>query len=101
MVFWPVLILIGIALILPIAVAFYVFNEMPVALTAKRIPADMQAPQLDGLANDPIWQYADTITVRTVKGVNNPKGHVDVDLKALHDGQHIYFKFEWDDPEAS
>ena len=89
------------ALILPIAVAFYVFDEMPVGLTAKRIPPNMQAPTLDGTANDPIWQYTDTITVRTVKGVNNPEGHVDVDMQALHDGQHVYFKFEWDDPEAS
>lgn len=93
--------LIGIAIILPMAVAFYVFDEMPVPLTAKRIPANMQAPTLDGASDDPIWQYADTITVRTVKGVNNPKGHVDVAMKALHDGQHVYFKFEWDDPEAS
>jgi thiosulfate reductase cytochrome b subunit len=91
----------GIALILPMAVAFYVFNEMPTALATKRIPANMQAPTLDGTANDLVWQYADAITVRTVKGVNNLSGHVDVAMQALHDEQYIYFKFEWDDPEAS
>jgi thiosulfate reductase cytochrome b subunit len=91
----------GIALILPMAVAFYVFNDMPTALTAKRIPANMQAPTLDGMASNPVWQYADAITVRTVKGINNPADHVDVSMQALHDEQYIYFKFEWDDPEAS
>jgi hypothetical protein len=91
----------AIALILPLAVGFYVVNELPVALTAHRIPANMQAPTLDGNASDPVWQHADTITVRTIKGVNNPASHVDVAMQALHDGQYIYFKFEWDDPEAS
>jgi thiosulfate reductase cytochrome b subunit len=91
----------GVALILPLAVAFYVVNEMPVTLTAKRIPANMQAPTLDGDASDPVWQYADSITVRTVKGVNNPTDHVDVAMQALHDEKYVYFKFEWNDPEAS
>ncbi len=93
--------LIGIALALPIAVGFYAFDKMPIALTAKQIPPDLLAPVLDGEANDAAWQYADTISVRTVKGANNAAGHVDVAMQALHDGQRVYFKFEWDDPEAS
>lgn len=91
----------AIALILPITVAFYVFDEMPNAVTAKRIPTNMQAPTLDGKASDQVWQIADAISVRTIKGVNNPAGHVDVLMQSVHDGQNIYFKFEWDDPEAS
>jgi hypothetical protein len=41
------------------------------------------------------------VTVRTVKGVNNPGPHVDVTVKALHDGRQVYFQFQWADPDAS
>jgi thiosulfate reductase cytochrome b subunit len=91
----------AVAVFLPIAVAFYVVNELPIVLTAHRVPANMQAPTLDGDAGDPVWQYADAVTVRTTKGVNNPADHVDVKMQSLHDGHYIYFKFEWNDPEAS
>ena len=91
----------GLAIFFPIAMAYYVASEIPTSLNAKLIPPTMQAPQLDGDASDPVWKHADALTVRTVKGVNNPKDHVDVKLQALHDGKFIYFKFEWDDPDAS
>lgn len=32
---------------------------------------------------------------------SNPKDFVDVDIKALHDGQRIYFRIQWDDPNVS
>ena len=91
----------GLAIFFPIAMAYYVASEIPTTLHAKLIPPAMQAPTLDGDASDAVWKHADALTVRTVKGVNNPKDHVDVEMQALHDGQFIYFKFEWDDPEAS
>jgi hypothetical protein len=56
---------------------------------------------LDGDPADAAWSLARTVTVRTVKGVNNPRAHVDVTVKALHDGKHIYFQWQWDDPDAS
>src|SRR4030095_16247116 len=43
----------------------------------------------------------EAITIRTVKGVHTPQGHVDVQVKALYDGKDIYFQFQWDDPDVS
>lgn len=80
---------------------FYAWSEVPHELIAERIPSAMPAPTLDGDPNDAAWNIADSQTIRTVKGVNNPEGHVDVSVKAVHDGRHVYFQFRWKDPDAS
>lgn len=56
---------------------------------------------IDGDASDAIWSQANAVTVRTVKGVNNPHDYVDVVVKAVHDGTQAYFLFQWDDPDVS
>ena len=68
---------------------------------AKHIPARLPVPVLDGDPHDPVWSSASAVTVRTVKGLHNPQDYVDITLKALHDGQHIYFRLQWSDPDVS
>ena len=70
-------------------------------LTVWRAPENVSVPVLDGVADDPIWQYAGSQKVRTVKGVNNPEPYVDITVKSVHDGKNIYFMFQWKDPDAS
>ena len=93
--------LVSLAVVLPVVAGLYLWNEMPETLTVVRMRGDVPAPVLDGDPSDVAWKDARAVTIRTVKGVNNPRGHVDVTVKALHDGQHIYFQFQWSDADAS
>lgn len=92
---------IGLVIGLPLAGGLFAWNENLMTLTATRIQGDLQAPVLDGDSSDPVWSRAKAVTIRTVKGVNNPEGHVDVLVKAAHDGHQIYFLFQWKDPDVS
>ena len=92
---------IGLVIGLPVAGGLFAWNENLTTLTATRIHGDLQAPVLDGDSSDPVWSRAKAVTIRTVKGVNNPEGHVDVLVKAAHDGYQIYFLFQWKDPDVS
>ena len=80
---------------------FYAWSEVTQELVVEQIPAAIEAPVLDGDPSDAAWRLANSQTIRTTKGVNNPEGHVDVTVKALHDGKQIYFQFRWKDPDAS
>jgi hypothetical protein len=93
--------LLALACTLPIIGGLYIGNTLPTTLTVKRITGGFQAPILDGDPHDPVWSQAEAITIRTVKGVHTPQGHVDVQVKALYDGKDIYFQFQWDDPDVS
>jgi hypothetical protein len=93
--------LFGLAITLPIIVGFYLGDQLPTTLVVKRILNHAQAPVLDGNPYDPIWNQAEAVTVRTVKGVNNPRDYVDVQVKAVYDGKDVYFQFQWDDPDVS
>jgi hypothetical protein len=93
--------LVSLAVVLPVVAGLYLWNEMPETLTVVRMGGDVPAPVLDGDPSDAAWKNARAVTIRTVKGVNNPQGHVDVTVKALHDGQHIYFQYEWRDADVS
>ena len=92
--------LLSLALTLPVIAGLYLWNDVPTTLTINRIASPGPAPVLDGDASDPIWSQAETLTVRTAKATNSPEP-VDVVIKALHDGQQVYFQFQWDDPDAS
>ncbi len=92
---------IGLILGLPTAGVLYAWNDQLMTLTATRIPAHLQAPVLDGDSSDPVWNVAKAVRIRTVKGVNNAADHVDVLVKAVHDGDQIYFQFRWKDPDVS
>jgi thiosulfate reductase cytochrome b subunit len=89
------------AIVLPVIAALYVWNDMPETLTAARLPGGASAPVLDGDSGDAAWNRAKSLTIRTVKGVNTMRRHVDVTVKAVHDGRRIYFQFQWNDGDAS
>ena len=92
--------LIAAALTVPVVFGLWYGNEQTTTLTVARITPN-RVPQLDGDASDFTWKDLEGVVVRTVKGVNNPYEYVDVTVKAVHDGQHVYFMFQWDDPDYS
>jgi thiosulfate reductase cytochrome b subunit len=93
--------LVSLAIVLPVVVGLYLWNEVPETLKVVHVKGEAPAPVLDGDPSDAVWSRARAVTIRTVKGVNNPHAHVDVTVKALHDGKQIYFQYQWDDPDAS
>jgi hypothetical protein len=58
-------------------------------------------PQLDGNADDSVWQQAPEVSVHTARGFNLVGGEVSVKVRALHDGNKAYFLFRWQDPTRS
>ena len=73
--------LVSLAVVLPVVVGLYLWNEMPETLTVVRMGGHLPAPVLDGDPSDVAWKDARAVAIRTVKGVNNPRGHVDVTAK--------------------
>jgi hypothetical protein len=70
-------------------------------LYIKRIDA-ADAPVLDGDAPDAAWRSAKPVTVLTGFGGNlGGKGSSAVEIRAVHDGKWIYFRFTWEDPTRS
>jgi len=65
------------------------------------IPRVAQAPVLDGRGQDPLWSAARAVSIRTVRGANLPGGQVDVEVRAVHDGEQVYFQFRWADDTRS
>jgi len=60
------------------------------------------APILDGDAPDAAWRLAKPITVLTSFGGNlGGKGNSAVEIRAVHDGKWVYFRFTWEDPTRS
>ncbi|BAR55410.1 hypothetical protein NK6_2229 [Bradyrhizobium diazoefficiens] len=60
------------------------------------------APKLDGAMGDPAWSRARPVFIRTQQGANlGGSGESLVEVRALHDGQKIYFAFRWEDPTRS
>lgn len=93
--------LVSLAIVVPVVAGLYLWNEVPETLNVVHVRGDVPAPVLDGDPGDAAWSQAKAVTIRTVKGVNNPGAYVDVSVKALHDGKQVYFKFQWRDPDAS
>ena len=58
------------------------------------------APQIDGLANDPVWENADRVEIATARGANAQDGQV-VTARMIHDGETLYTLFQWNDPTRS
>ena len=79
----------------------YLWERVPPTLTATLVPLSMPPPVLDGDPNDAVWHLAEGVTVTTVKGINTQHDQVEIALKALHDGQYVYFKLQWADAEVS
>jgi Ethylbenzene dehydrogenase/Prokaryotic cytochrome b561 len=64
--------------------------------------ATANVPILDGDASDPIWLTVKPLTVRTAFGGNfDGEGDAKIDVRAVHDGERVYFCFIWDDPTRS
>ena len=60
-----------------------------------------RAPILDGDAGDESWQAAPESVVHTGRGTGLADGDVAVHVKALRDGDDVYFLFRWQDPTRS
>jgi thiosulfate reductase cytochrome b subunit len=94
--------LVGVAVGVPVAWGLYAWDSMPMdTLTVKRIPSGVAVPVLDGKANDAAWNSAQAVIIHTTKGVNNPEEDVDVSVKAVYDGENVYFQYQWADPDVS
>jgi len=64
--------------------------------------ATTELPILDGDASDPVWLTVKPLTVWTAFGGNFAgKGETKIDVRAVHDGERVYFCFIWDDPTRS
>jgi len=96
----------------PIMVAFAVaIASTSILVIAERHPSDTleirrvaasDIPMIDGDASDHAWQLARPIYVVTGHGDNfGGKGETTVEIRAVHDGQSVYFLFVWDDPTRS
>jgi cytochrome b561 len=63
-------------------------------------PSD--APALDGVMDEAIWKTARPVHVRTMQGSNlGGAGESMVEIRAVHDGEKVYFAFRWKDPSRS
>lgn len=61
-----------------------------------------QAPVLDGDTSHSIWREARPFYVTTSQGGNfDDSGATTVEIRAVHDGNQVYFLFVWDDPTRS
>jgi len=59
-------------------------------------------PVIDGDMSDPVWASAWPIKVLTDQGANfGGTGTSEVEVRAVHDGEHVYFAFVWEDPTRS
>ena len=64
--------------------------------------ATTELPILDGDASDAVWLTVKPLTVWTAFGGNfDGKGETKIDVRAVHDGERVYFCFVWDDPTRS
>ena len=72
--------LVSLAIVLPVIAGLYLWNEVPETMTVVHAKGD-RVPVLDGDPSDAAWNLAKAVTIRTVKGVNNPRAHVDVTVK--------------------
>jgi hypothetical protein len=70
------------------------FVDLPIAKVA-------DPPALDGDPGDPAWDASQVAKIHTARGANFPNGEVTVTVRAVHDGERVYFQFSWRDAERS
>jgi hypothetical protein len=59
-------------------------------------------PVVDGDISDPVWAFAPPVSILTDQGANfGGTGTSKIDVRAVHDGEHVYFAFTWEDPTRS
>jgi hypothetical protein len=71
------------------------------ALATLTVAWTERAPVLDGRFDDPAWDEARPVQLRLGNGANLPGGETSVQVRALHDGERVYFLVEWTDPTRS
>jgi hypothetical protein len=60
-----------------------------------------EPPVIDGLGDDAAWRQANVAEIRTARGTNFDGGEALVQVRAVHDGERVYFQFRWPDPQRS
>ena len=66
------------------------------------IPRVNAAPTLDGVLDDAVWAKARPVSVQTQQGANlGGTGESLVEVRAVHDGEKVYFAIRWEDPTRS
>jgi cytochrome b subunit of formate dehydrogenase len=59
-------------------------------------------PKLDGVLDEPLWSKARPVTIRTQQGENfGGPGESTVEVRAVHNGQKVFFAVKWSDPTRS
>jgi hypothetical protein len=62
----------------------------------------VKAPIIDGDISDAVWAAAPTLSVLSDQSTDfGGAGQSRIDVKAVHDAEHIYFAFTWEDPTRS
>lgn len=70
--------------------------ELPI-----RVIAINELINIDGVADEAVWERADAVSVMTHGGANFVDGRSRVSIKALHNGQEAFFHITWEDPDKS
>ncbi len=67
------------------------------------VPRVDKAPVFSGKMDDPIWKQARPVRIHTFQGANlkNGSGESDVEVRAVINGDKIYFATRWEDPTRS
>jgi thiosulfate reductase cytochrome b subunit len=91
----------AIALAVTVAVVAGTFFADGMAVRTLTVARVSAPPRLDGEVNDVAWRSATSVTVLTRNGANLPGGEAPVTVRAVHDGLHAYFLFEWPDATRS
>jgi cytochrome b subunit of formate dehydrogenase len=59
-------------------------------------------PKLDGVLDEALWSKAWPVTIRTQQGENfGGPGESTVEVRAVQNGQKVFFAFKWTDPTRS
>lgn len=58
-----------------------------------------EAPVLDGLADESVWENAPALEVETRRGIND--GNTTISLRSVYTEDTVYFLLEWADPTHS
>jgi hypothetical protein len=91
----------GLALGVSVAVTAMVYPIDRATIYPLKIMRVSQTPVIDGDPRDVVWQQAKPVTIHTTEGANFPGGEVSVRVRGVHDGERVYFLFEWPDTTRS
>jgi cytochrome b subunit of formate dehydrogenase len=59
-------------------------------------------PKLDGILDEAMWNKARPVRIHTQQGENfGGPGESTVEVRAVHNGEKVFFSFKWNDPTRS